>query len=58
MTCVCVCVFELMCMTLTIVRLEGLWFDYLSTVAAHHQVEVILCGTLAKYWHVCAEEKN
>lgn len=42
-----------MCMTLTVVCLEGLGLDYLTAVAAHHQVEVVLCGTLAKYGHVC-----
>lgn len=40
-------------MTLTIMCLEGLGLDYLPALAAHHQVEVILCGTLTKYWHVC-----
>lgn len=43
--------------TLTVVCLEGLGFDYLTAVAAHHQVEVILCRTLAKYGHVCTQEK-
>ncbi len=52
--CACVC----MCSTLTIVCLEGLGLDYLTAVAAHHQVEVVLCGTLAKYGHVCSERKN
>lgn len=46
------------CMTLTIVCLEGLGLDYLTAVAAHHQVEVVLCGTLAKYGHVCTEGNN
>lgn len=41
------------CVSLTKVCLKGLWLDYLTTVAAHHQVEVVLCGTLAKYGHVC-----
>lgn len=50
----CVC----MCMTLTVVCLEGLGLDYLTAVAAHHKIEVVLCGTLAKYWHVCTREKN
>lgn len=44
--------------TLTVVCLEGLGLDHLAAVAAHHQVEVVLCGTLAKYGHVCAEGKN
>jgi len=35
------------------VCLEGLGFDYLTAVAAHDQVEVILCRTLAKDGHVC-----
>lgn len=48
----CVC----MCMMLTVVCLEGLGLDYLTAVAAHHQVEVVLCGTLAKYGHVCTWE--
>jgi len=33
--------------------LEGLRLDYLTAVVAHHQVEVVLRGTLAKYGHVC-----
>lgn len=45
-------------LTLTVVCLEGLGLDYLTTVVAHHQIEVVLCGTLAKYWHVCSWEKN
>lgn len=46
--------------TLTVVCLEGLGLDYLTTVVAHHQIEVVLCGTLAEYWHVCSwgEESN
>lgn len=51
---ICVCIFVM----LTVVCLEGLGLDYLTAVAAHHQVEVILCGTLAKYGHVCTEGKN
>lgn len=45
-------------LTLTVVCLEGLGLDYLTAVAAHHQVEVILCRTLAKYWHVCIREER
>lgn len=52
--CVCTRVF----ITLTVVCLEGLGLDYLTTLAAHHQIEVVLCRTLAKYWHVCTREKN
>lgn len=37
--------------------LEGLGLDHLTAVAAHHQVEVVLRRTLAKYWHVCVEGK-
>lgn len=44
----CVCALKL-----TVVCLEGLGLHYLAAVAAHHQVEVVLCGTLAKYVHVC-----
>lgn len=43
---------------LTIVCLEGLGLDHLTAVAAHHQVEVVLRRTLAKYWHVCAERER
>lgn len=43
---------------LTIVCLKGLGLDYLTAEAAHHQVEVVLCGTLAKYRHVCTQGKN
>lgn len=45
----CVCERE----RLTVVRLEGLGLHHLAAVAAHHQVEVVLCWTLAKYGHVC-----
>lgn len=45
-------------LTLTVVCLEGLGLDYLTAVAAHHQVEVVLCRTLAKYWHVCIWEEK
>lgn len=38
---------------LTVVCLEGLGFEYLTAVAAHDQVEVILGRTLAKDGHVC-----
>lgn len=34
---------------------ERLWLHYLATVAAHHQVEVIMAGVEAKDRHVCAE---
>lgn len=40
------------------VCLKGLWLDYLTTVAAHHQVEVVLCGTLAKYGHVFSAQTH
>lgn len=43
---------------LTVVCLEGLGLDHLTAVAAHHQVEVILRRTLAKYWHVCVEARE
>lgn len=42
----------------TIVCVEGLGLDNLAALAAHHQVEVVLCGTLAKYWHVCIGRKK
>ena len=38
--------------------LEGLRLDYLTAVAAHHQVEVVLRGTLAKYGHVCRSSRD
>ena len=50
-------IFVCMGMMLTVVCLEGLGLDYLTTVAAHHQVEVVLCGTLAEYGHVCTREE-
>lgn len=51
----CLCVRDT---ALTIVCLEGLGLDHLTAVAAHHQVEVVLRRTLAKYWHVCAERER
>lgn len=45
-------------MTLTVVSLEGLGLDHLTALAAHHQVEVVLCGALAKYGHVCTQGKH
>lgn len=41
---------------LTVVCLEGLGFNYMAAVAAHDQVKVVLCRTLAKYGHVCKNE--
>lgn len=38
--------------------LEGLGLDNLAALAAHHQVEVVLCGTLAKYWHVFSAQAH
>lgn len=45
-------------MKCTVVCLEGLGLDNLAALAAHHQEEVVLCGTLAKYWHVCVGRRN
>lgn len=47
-----------MCMTLTIVCLEGLGLDHLAAVVAHHQVKVVLCGVLAEDGHVCTQGNN
>lgn len=38
--------------------LEGLGLHYLTAVAAHHQVEVILCWTLAKNGHVFSAQTH
>lgn len=46
------------CVKCTVVCLEGLGLDNLAALAAHDQVEVVLCGTLAKYWHVCVRRRN
>ena len=41
---------------LTIMRLKSLRFDNLVAVITHHQVEIIMCRTETKYWHICNRE--
>lgn len=43
---------------LTKVCLEGLGFDYLTAVAAHDQVKVVLRRTLAEYGHICRRRRR